>query len=45
MCLTTLPPRICWIEKREFGDNWASASRESPSFDKSLIKKELFSRA
>ena len=40
MCLTTLPPRICWIGKREIADNRASASRELEDFRKSLKKRE-----
>ena len=43
--LTTLPPRMCLIGRREIGDNRASAFPELPDFGKLLTQNGLFSTA
>ena len=44
MCLTSLPPQICLIRKKEIGDKRASASCEWLDFRKSFPFRVLFSR-
>ena len=45
MCLTTLPPRVFWIGKREIDDNRASVFSARSEFLKSFKYNGLFSRA